>query len=110
MSISVTATDIDPEMIRQAQQACYPFSSVKNLPPVWLQTAFERSHDHYCLRPGYQSFVTFQLGYVETMAFDSPYHLVCCRNLVFIYFNVERQVRFLSKLKPHMPAGEALGA
>jgi chemotaxis protein methyltransferase CheR len=108
MRISVTATDIDPEMIRQAQRACYAFSSVKNLPPTWRQTAFEQKGDHYCLRSAYQSPVVFQQGDVEAMAFAQPYHLVCCRNLVFTYFNRERQVQFLNQLRPHMAAGGAL--
>lgn len=108
MRISVTATDIDPDMMRQSQAACYPFSGVKNLPPAWRQTVFESIDDHYCLRPGYRSHVAFQLGDVEAMEFAQPYHLVCCRNLVFTYFNVERQALFLRKLKPQMTAGGVL--
>lgn len=110
ISIAVTATDIDPEMIRQAQQACYPFSSVKNLPPAWRQIAFESIGDQYCLRPMNRSPVVFQRGDVEAMAmaFAQPYHLVCCRNLVFTYFNRERHVQFLNQLRPHMPAGGVL--
>jgi chemotaxis protein methyltransferase CheR len=108
MRVSVTATDIDPEMIRQAQRACYEYSSVKNLSPAWRQTAFEQIDDHYCLRPEYQRPVVFQQGDVEAMAFAQPYHLVCCRNLVCTYFHGERQVQFLNQLQPHMPAGGAL--
>jgi chemotaxis protein methyltransferase CheR len=108
IKISVAATNIDPEMIHQAQQACYPFSSVKNLPPAWRQIAFESIGDQYCLRPVYRSPVVFQRGDVEAMAYAQPYHLVCCRNLVFTYFNVERQVLFLSKLQPQMTAGGVL--
>lgn len=108
MRISVTATDIDPEMIRQAQQACYAFSSVKNLSPAWRQTAFEPVEDRYCLRPVYRSPVVFQLADVENVTFAQPYHLVCCRNLVFTYFNMERQTLFLSKLKPQMTPGGVL--
>jgi len=108
MRISVTATEIDPEMIRQAQQACYPFSSVKNVLPTWRQTAFKLLDDQYCLRPGFRGPVAFQLGDVEAITFTRPYHLVCCRNLVFTYFNMERQVQFLNKLQPHLAAGGVL--
>jgi chemotaxis protein methyltransferase CheR len=108
MRISVTATDIDPEMIRQAQRACYAFSSVKNLSPAWRQTAFEQIEDHYCLRSVYRSPVAFRLEDVENAAFTQSYHLVCCRNLVFTYFHGERQVQFLNKLHQHMTAGGAL--
>jgi chemotaxis protein methyltransferase CheR len=94
----VTATEIDSDMICQAQQACYPFSSVKPLPPAWRQTAFEPIDDQYCLCPEYRSLVDFQLGDVENATFAAPYHLVCCRNLVFTYFGLERQALFLSRL------------
>jgi chemotaxis protein methyltransferase CheR len=62
------------------------------------------------LRPVYRSPVVFQRGDVEAMAYAPPYHLVCCRNLVFTYFNMERQVLFLSKLQPQMTAGGVLEA
>jgi chemotaxis protein methyltransferase CheR len=108
MRMSVTATEIDPDMMRQAQQACYPYSSVKHLPPAWRQTAFEPIDDYYCLRLEYRSPVAFQLGDVEAMVFGAPYHLVCCRNLVFTYFDSERQALLLSRLQPHMARGGAL--
>jgi chemotaxis protein methyltransferase CheR len=108
MDISVNATDIDPEMIRHAQQACYAFSSVKNLSPAWCQAAFEPSEDQYCLRQVYRSPVTLQLGDVEKVACAQTYHLVCCRNLVFTYFNLERQALFLNKLRQQMTPGGVL--
>ncbi|MGR9037842.1 MAG: CheR family methyltransferase [Gammaproteobacteria bacterium] len=108
MTISVTATDIDPEMIRRAQNACYAFSSLKNLSPAWRQTTFELIEDHYCLRQAYRIPVAFRLGDVENAAFAEPYHLVCCRNLVFTYFSLERQALFLSKLWRQMTAGGVL--
>lgn len=108
MAISVTATDIDPEMIRQGRSACYAFSSLKNLPAEWRQTAFDQIEDQYCLRQVYRSPVAFRLGDVENVAFAQPYHLVCCRNLVFTYFDWERQALFLNKLQRHMTAGGVL--
>ena len=108
MTISLTATDIDPEMIRQGQKACYAYSSLKNLSPEWRQTAFEHIEDQYCLRQIYRSPVAFRLGDVENVAFAQHYHLVCCRNLVFTYFNLEKQALFLSKLRQLMTAGGVL--
>jgi chemotaxis protein methyltransferase CheR len=108
MTISVKATDIDPEMVRQALKACYAFSSLKNLSPEWRQTAFEQIENQYCLRQVYRNSVAFRLGDVENVAFAQPYHLVCCRNLAFTYFNLERQALFLSKLQQQMTAGGVL--
>lgn len=36
------------------------------------------------------------------------YHLVLCRNLVFTYFSLERQVQFLHKLQTRLLEGDVL--
>lgn len=108
MVISITATDIEPLMIQQARKACYPFSSVKNLAAEWRQRAFRQINDQYCLHPVFQRPVTFSLADVEQMVGTQSYHLVLCRNLVFTYFNLDRQVQFLHKLQTQLSAGSVL--
>lgn len=106
--ISITATDIEPLMIQQARKACYPFSSVKNLAPEWRQKAFRQINDRYCLSPIYQHPVTFSVSDVEQDIDMRSYHLVLCRNLVFTYFSLERQVQFLHKLQTRLLEGGVL--
>ena len=109
IALSITATEIEPIMIQQARKACYPFSSVKNLPAEWRQMAFTQSNSHYCLHPDYQRPVTFLLGDVEqAVSTQQSYQLVLCRNLVFTYFSLERQLQFLYKLHYLLSAGGVL--
>ena len=108
IAISITATDIDPIMIQQARKACYPFSSVKNLPVEWRQVAFTQLNDQYCLRSVYQHPVNFMLGDVEKLLNTPSYRLVLCRNLVFTYFSLERQVQFLHELQSQLSEGSIL--
>ena len=108
IAISITATDIEPVMIQQARKACYPFSSVKNLSAKWRQMAFTQINDQYCLHSPYQGPVTFSLGNVEQAITTQPYHLVLCRNLVFTYFSLDRQVQFLHKLQTQVSEGSVL--
>ena len=37
IGLEVVATDIDRELIRRADTACYPYSAIKNLPPTWRE-------------------------------------------------------------------------
>lgn len=108
IALSITATDINPIMIQQARKACYPFSSVKNLSTEWRQMAFMQNNEQYCLQPVYQRLVTFSLGDVEQGVGTQSYHLVLCRNLVFTYFSLDRQVQFLHKLQTQLSAGSVL--
>lgn len=108
IALSVMATDIDPLMIQQARNACYPFSSVKNLSAAWRQMAFTQINDQYCLHSVYQRPVTFLLGDVEQPINTQSYHLVLCRNLVFTYFSLGRQVQFLHQLQIQLSEGSVL--
>jgi chemotaxis protein methyltransferase CheR len=108
IAISINATDIDPVMIQQARKACYAFSSLKNLLPEWRQIAFTKIDDQYCLHNAYQRPVNFSLGDVENVVNTQSCHLVLCRNLVFTYFNVERQEQFLHRLQEQLTEGGVL--
>lgn len=95
-------------MIQQARKACYSFSSLKNLLPEWREMAFAQSNDQCCLHSLYQCPVTFSLGDVEQVVGKQFFHLVLCRNLVFTYFNIDRQMQFLQKLRVQLVKGGVL--
>lgn len=104
LALQILATDVDPLLLRRAQRACYPFSSVKNLPPAWREQAFEERAQEYCLRPAFRQDVIFQCQDVRDTLPAGPFHLVLCRNLVFTYFapalqkNIARQI--VAALRP----------
>jgi len=95
IDLDLLATDADPQLLRRADVACYPHSSVKNLPLSWLKQVFERRNDQYCLRPLYKKPVRFRQHDIRTPFPEAHFHLILCRNLVFTYFDRELQLTCL---------------
>lgn len=112
IKLSIVATEIKPEMIDRARQACYPFSSIKNLPKSWQQAAFYLNEDQYCLRHEFCNKVSFLC---QDLREEAPadndsrrYHLICCRNLAFTYFDTSLQLNILKRLETILDRGGAL--
>ncbi len=95
--LEVVATDAAPELLRRGRNACYPHSSVKNLPLTWREQVFVKDRDSYCLKPACKVAVRFRLHDVRSPAPDGPFHLILCRNLVFTYFAPDLQQACLEK-------------
>lgn len=104
LSLSVIATDADETMIKRAKAACYARSSLKELPQGWLDQAFIRSGDRFCLVPGFRQDVEFVLQDIHRLMPAGPFDLILCRNLVFTYFDeaLQRQIsdQLLKRLRP----------
>lgn len=92
--LRIIATDSNAELIRRSLQACYPYSSIRNLPESWRQTAFELRANTYCLKPEFRQEIQFLEQDVRAAVPDGPFDLVLCRNLAFTYFDelLQRQV------------------
>ncbi len=86
IGLRITATDCAPMMLERAHRACYPFSSLKELPPPWRKTAFFKHQDTFCLRKEYRQSVEFLTQDIRRQRPPGPFDLVLCRNLVFTYF------------------------
>lgn len=108
LTMAILATDADPALLQRAESACYPFSSVKNLPGDWRDIAFARTEDCYCLRPEYKRHVTFLLHDVRDPVPDAPFQLILCRNLVFTYFEHGLQCELAQRLRESLADGGML--
>ena len=86
LRLSILATDIDAGMLRRAQMACYPASSLREAPPDWLGPAFVRDNGRFCLRPELRVPVRFLRQDLCEELPDGSFHLILCRNLAFTYF------------------------
>lgn len=98
IGLEMLATDADPELLSRAETACYPHSSIKNLPLAWRTQVFVKDKDNYCLRPTFRAPVRFRLHDIRDQAPAGPFHLVLCRNLVFTYFDRDLQLACLENL------------
>lgn len=99
VSLHITATDAEVHMLDRAQTACYARSTLKELPEAWVDAAFDydksRDDEPYCLRPVYKRGIEWRQQDVRQEMPGGPFHLILCRNLVFMYFDEALQRRCL---------------
>lgn len=106
MELLILATDTKYALLRRAQRACYPFSSVRNLPVQWREQAFSKTDDDYCLLPVYKQRITFQYHDIRQPVPASGFDLILCRNLAFTYYDQALQSRIAEQLMTALqPAG-----
>ena len=108
IALDVVATDADPHLLQRAESGCYPSSSLRNLPPSWISSAFERVDDSYSIRERFRQGIRFLRQDIRKQWPVGPFQLILCRNLVFTYFEPALQREVLSKMLPKLVAGGAL--
>jgi chemotaxis protein methyltransferase CheR len=102
--LTVVATDMDATLLDRARVACYSPSSLRELPLAWIDAAFVRLKDQYCLRDAWKGCVDFLQQDIRTDQPSGPFDLVLCRNLAFTYFDEPAQRRIISRLSELMAA------
>ncbi len=106
LALHVLATDTKNDLLRRAKEACYPFSSVRNLPVAWREAAFSKTNATYCLQPDHQQGVIFQCHDIRQPVPASDFDLILCRNLAFTYYDQALQKRIAQQLiDALLPAG-----
>ncbi|MDJ0608218.1 MAG: protein-glutamate O-methyltransferase CheR [Kiloniellales bacterium] len=96
--LAVMGTDVDPVMVRRAEEACYGGGTLKDLPPAWLDGAFRRRDGLFCLRRRFRSAVRFAVQDLRRERPAEKFDLILCRNLAFTYFEAGLQQTVLSRL------------
>lgn len=89
--LEILATDADSDLLQRARSACYPYSSIRELPSDWRDATFSRADNQFCLQPAYRRAVCFMQHDIRSPAPDGPFDLVLCRNLAFTYFDADLQ-------------------
>ncbi len=108
LALRVLATDVDETVLERARTGCYAPGSLKQLPPNWLQEAFEPAEGVYCLRPRYREGVDFLRQDIRDPLPQERFHLILCRNLVFTYFDEPTQREMLTRIARRLFPGGAL--
>ncbi len=108
LSFFLLATDSDPVMRKRVADACYAYSTVKDLPADWRDTAFTREAQHYCLKPEFKNGILFRQQDVRETGPADSFDLVLCRNLVFTYFTEALQLGILERIRTLLVPGGAL--
>lgn len=97
VEMNVFATDADLVLIQRSQKACYPYSSIKNLPEAWREIVFDELENNYSLKSEYRCSVQFVQQDVRNDMPGEQFDLILCRNLVFTYFNDALQRKLLGE-------------
>jgi chemotaxis protein methyltransferase CheR len=103
----ILATDADSHLIERARRACYPASSLRDLPEPW-RAAFERTGDNFCLKPEHRASVRFVEQDIGDAMPAGPFDLILCRNLVFTYFAEPMQREIAGRLAERLVPGGSL--
>jgi chemotaxis protein methyltransferase CheR len=110
LRVHIVATDADADQCQRAERARYPYSSIKNLPAEWRDTAFTRQlqPERYCLQSVYRRDIEFRVQDIRENMPAESFDLVLCRNLVFTYFDERLQRTLLERIKGVMTPRGAL--
>ena len=108
MSPEILATESDPKSLARAALGCYSAGSLKDLPAGWREAAFDLEDEDYCLRSEFRRAVRFLEQDLRDGMPAGLFHLVLCRNIVFTYFDEDRQRQSAANLAEQMPSGGIL--
>lgn len=108
IELKITATDSDPKMLLRAKKACYPASSIRELPAGWPAKTFDRTGNEFCLRSDYREGIEFMEHDIRQSAPEGGFQIVLCRNLVFTYFDEELQRECLERITKKILSGGGL--
>jgi chemotaxis protein methyltransferase CheR len=108
IDVRVLGTDVDTTLLERARAACYPASSLKDLPAEWRSQAFERRGRQFCLLDEYKRAVELERQDLATELPERLFDLVLCRNLAFTYFDAEHARLALERIASRLRPGGAL--
>jgi chemotaxis protein methyltransferase CheR len=104
--VKILASDIDPDILREGQEAVYPDSAMEAVPNGLRSRWFVnngsgsvRAHDEL------RALVTFRkLNLIGNWPMQGLFHAIFCRNVV-IYFSAETQAKVWGRLTPLLEPG-----
>jgi chemotaxis protein methyltransferase CheR len=104
-SLAILGTEVDPRLLQRSHQACYPATTIKNLPPALRRAAFTADRGGCCLQAHFRSMVEFQCQDIRRELPEGEFDLILCRNLVFTYFDAGLQQCTLQRLLTRLRRG-----
>jgi len=106
--VEIVATDADHALIARALGACYPPSSLADLPADLRRAGFVRAGDDWCLRSRFRVGIRFLCQDIREATPPGPFDLVLCRNLAFTYFDDPTRRRVLAAIAARLSPGGVL--
>lgn len=104
--IRVVATDSDRHQLERARRARYSAGCLRDLPGPWRDSYFERQGNALVLHDDLRADVELVQQDIRHEMPDGPFHLILCRYVVFIYFDLALQREVAGRLlKRTAPGG-----
>jgi chemotaxis protein methyltransferase CheR len=97
-TVSIVATDVDETVLTRARRGCFEPTSLRELPPHFLEEAFERVGSVYCVKPRHREGVEFLHQDLRSEAPARLFDLILCRYAAFTYFAEALQQHVLSRI------------
>lgn len=109
VALSVTASDIDEQLLTRARAARFRKGSLRELPTAWIESAFlARDRDILELKPEFATRVNFLQLDVRGDLPGGVFDAVLCRNLVCTYFEESESQKTLARILSVLRPGGAL--
>jgi len=107
--VKILASDIDPNILREGEEAVYPEAAMESVPPAlrarWFTNAgpgLSRANDDL------RALVTFRkLNLIGNWPMQGLFHAIFCRN-VAIYFDADTQAKVWGRIAPLLEPGGVL--
>jgi chemotaxis protein methyltransferase CheR len=108
LDLRIAATDVDERLLRRARTACYPPSSLRELPEAWASRWFSSRDGLRCLDRDLAACVHFAASDLRVERPAGPLDLVLCRNLAFTYFDDALQREVAARIADALVGGGSL--
>jgi len=101
--VKILATDLDDTILSRARKGSYSEQQMLGISPARRARFFNKADTNWVTKPELQSLITWRRHDLLKDAYDKPFDLICCRNVV-IYFTeaakTELYRRFCEALRP----------
>jgi len=108
VELSITAVDIDSQMLKRVEIGEYNQGCIKNLPRELINECFIQSGSLFHLEEKYKKNIQLLSMDIRHEIPDGYFDLIFCRNLIFTYFNQSLQKIILKNIKKHLSPGGLL--
>jgi chemotaxis protein methyltransferase CheR len=110
--LSLVATDIDASVLARAHQGIFEATSLRELPSCFIEEAFDRANNRYCVKPEFRQGINFLVQDLRAQTATGPFDLVLCRYVALTYFAEPLQRRTLMRIFRQLLPGAylAIGA
>jgi chemotaxis protein methyltransferase CheR len=105
LRLRVLATDVDERVLARARDAAYAWATLRELPPGWIDQAFERQGGVFRLRASFRASVELRQEDIRLDLPQGPFRLITCRNIVCTYFDEALQRRILEAVVARLEEG-----